>query len=332
MTSEKRVVRPYKGVDVFQEVLASAHVRIGGRSVGPGERLTMSSSSFLHDPVIVALGEDEDDVEKKRRVVVEAAETMGIDPGHLELLVIASTPYLKLLDVVHQERLDRVDAIPRDLKLIRDDVQALRTPSGGCDLEVAFVLSEDQPPEPLRPRRRGTWLGRVRFKLRTDLGERGFTPRRLTPEKRAALRLPDGTVRYIEVDADALLLADIDDAVELYVDETVLAFLDQARDSVGARLFQRQLFIDVVSAIVRAAQRIDGFEGLELAEIENSALLRIVEMAALLDVCDTEVQRNVRLEEALKLLKNQSELFVARVEAAASVRDDLVATIRGMEG
>src|SRR5690606_15842814 len=146
---------------------------------------------------------------------------------------------------------------------------------------VSFCLADEQPPRPLRPRRRGTWLGRVRFKLSTQLGELGFTPRRLTSEKRAELDLPDTTIRYVEVDPTALLDEELDDAIDLYVDETILAYLGQAPDSASARSFQRQLFVDVVSAVVRAAPKVEGFDTLELAQMEESILFRIVDAAAL---------------------------------------------------
>lgn len=333
MSSEKRLVRPYEGVNAFQQILSAAHVMVGGRRAEAEQRVTIPSNSFLHDPVVIVLADDDEDLEKKRRTALDAAQSIGLEGSDVEFLVLASTPYLRLLDIAHRARLDQPGALARTITLQGSDdgVRALRTPAGGCDIELVFCLASEQPRRPLRPHRLGTWLGRTRFRLRTDLGELGFTPRPLTRAKRTELGLPEETIRYVEVEPSALLQEDVGSAVELYVDDELLSHLSLSPGTTGARSVQRQLFLDVVAAIVRAAQRLDDLDDIQLADIEDTVLHRIVDLAALHSPGETTSEAKERREKALALLKNDPEMFVARIESTASPRKDLIAVVKGVD-
>ena len=328
MSSEKRVVRPYVGVDAFQDMLGSFRLRIGPEALEPGDHRTVTSSSFTGDPVrlIPAPG---DHLDRLRSESVDAVRQLGLALSDVDLVVLASTPYLRLLDVVHRVSLDDPAAIPADLVLDADSTLALRTPSGGVDIEVCFVVNAHQPPKPLHPWRKGTWLGRIRFELRTELGELGFTPQPLTADRRAQFALPDATVRFVQVSWDDLVGEDMSEAVDLYVDETLLTLVNSSPHSPGALAFQRQLFVDVMAAIVREAGRADIAEW-DLADIDDTVLGRVVAVAAGPGPkSEPSEEKRARMEHAFHLLKEKPEVFLARLEAAAAPRNDLQQTITG---
>ena len=333
MTSERRVVRPYVGLDEFQHVLDDWVVRIGGETVEPGTRKTVSSSSLRHDPTLLICAPDDDGLQELHTRVSAALDVIGLEAGQVELVVLASTPYLKLADVVHQQLLSDPGAIPRDLKLIGDEsaTRALCTPSGGCDIEVAFCLATKLDDQPLRPRRRGTWLGRVRFSLRTELGEIGFTPIPLTDDRREQLQLEPGTMRFVDVEPEALLAADVDDAVKLYLDDGVLGLLNQAPDLAGARFLQRQLYLDVMAAIVRSAPGISEFSSVALADLDEGILGRVLNIAMPAPKSESDSQKTQRREAALHLLKTDPERFIARLEAGVAPKSDLVQMLMGAD-
>lgn len=333
MSSEKRLLRPYVGLDAFQDILDEFRLVVGGLKADALQpRLSLPATSFLHDPTVLLLAGSQDAAEEALRRATGAAEELEIPPSDVELVVLASTPYLRLVDIVHRCPLDDLEALPQKITMVGDDegVRALRAPIGGCDIEAFFVLRRSQPAKPLRPRRKGTWLGRIRFTLRTEMGELGFTPRFLTAAIREEHGLPDDAIRFVDVNVDALMEGDIHEAVELYVDEELLTQLNQSTNTPGARAFQRQLFLDAIGAMVRAA-RMTPFADVELVELEGTVLGRLVDAAARGPAGESDAQRVARREHALVLLKEEPEVFISRLEAAARPRDDLRTVIAGGE-
>lgn len=332
MSSEHRVVRPYRGLDAFQQTLESWRLRVGPELIDAGERANLTSASFLSDPVVLVAARGDDELEALRKRITTALEDLQLEASEASLLIVARNPYLRLADVVHERRLDQDDAIPREIPLSDERPRALQTPSGGCDIDVYLLLADHVAHLPLRPQRKGTWLGHVAFRLRTELGELGFTPRPLTHEARERLELPTGTIRFVAVETDALENEALDDVVSLYVDEEVLAVLNQSPNTPAARFFQRQLFLDVVGAIVRHVDEIDGFDDLEVAQLQPSVLRSLIEAAAgKRQKGESDDAWNARRATALHLLKHERERFLARIEDLADPRADLRVTIAGLD-
>jgi hypothetical protein len=327
VTSEKRIVRPYGGIARFQAILDSTRLHVGPVVVEPGRSASITSSSFRNDPVKLLIGSDAvmDEVRAEARA---ALDDLRLAPGDIEFVVVATSPALRLLDVVHRRTLDSPDAVPTHIVMSAEGgTRALEAASAGLDLEVCFALAEELTPRPLAPWRRGTWLGRCRFGLRTELGEIGFTPQPLTEQMRRDNGLHPSTMRYIVVDHEALFDADLADAVDVYVDQELLAMMSRSAHTAGAAAFQRQLFVDVVAAVVTAVAGRD--RALELAELEGTVLGRLVGMVAGRGKDDAET--TVLREVALRQLANEPHVFVARVEGVAAMKDDLRRTIQGQD-
>lgn len=332
MSSEHRVVRPYVGLERFQAVLDDWRLRVGPEVAAADERLTLTSATFLNDPLLLRCASDDDHLDRVRKELLGAAEAIDLEALDLEVVVLARSPYLRLADVVHRATLDRDDALAREIVLSEPRPRAFCTPSGGCDVEAYLVLARDLTPGPLRPKRKGTWLGRIAFKLRTELGELGFTPRPLTPEKREELRLPAGTVRYVSVEAESLEGESLDDVVVLYVDVDVLAVLNQSPGTPAARSFQRQLFLDVVGAIVRNTRGIPDFDELTAASLEPSVMTSLIEaVAGRRQRGESDQVWNERRGWALNMLRSEPDLFMAHLEDLADPRADLRTTIAGLD-
>ena len=332
MSSEHRVVRPYVGLERFQAVLDDWRLRVGPEVASADERLTLTSATFLNDPVLLRCASDDDHLERVRKELLVAAEAIELEASDVEVVVIARSAYLRIADIVHRSTLAEEEALARELLLSQPRPRAFCTPSGGCDVEVYLALARQLDPAPLRPRRKGTWLGRVAFKLRTELGELGFTPRQLTPEKREELGLPAGTVRYVVVEAESLEGQTLDDVVVLYVDVDVLGVLNQSPNTPAARSFQRQLFLDVVGAIVRNVHRVPDLDELSAASLEPSVLTSLIEaVAGKRQRGESDQVWNDRRGHALNMLRQQPDLFMAHLEHLADPRADLRTTIAGLD-
>lgn len=333
MSSERRVVRPYHGLARFQMILDQLVLHIGSETCKTGANLSVSSSSLRSDPVVLRVADDAEAAEQARNDAIESAEAIGLTPEQVEFVVVASTPYLRLADVVHRRSLADSDCLPETIAIKAGDAaRALLTPAGGCDISAFLVLADQLEPTPLRPHRLGTWFGRAQFSLRTELGELGFTPRPLTAAKREELGLHAEAIRFVEVDAAALLGERLDDAVDLYVDETLLSHLNLAADSPASRSFQRQLFVDVMGAVCRATADLDQFETMGLAELEDTVLAHLIDaLAGKPAPSDSDDLIRQRKESLLDQMKQTPDVFVANLEALSRPREDLRVNIGGLD-
>lgn len=329
MPSEHRLVRPFVGVDDFASAFSRAHLRLGGALVENGERLSTSSSSLLHDPPVLVFAPGGSG-EALRKSLVAAADVAGLEPEAIEVIVVASTPYLRLADVLFRMRISSEGELPDELDLRADcpDAQALKAPMGGCDVSVYVCLAEHRSPEPLKPTRKGTWLGRATFGIRTELGELGFTPVALTPASRAELKIGPDTSRFVQIDdAEDLLLERLDDAVTLHVDEDLLAAVSKNPNSPAARAFQRQLFLDVITAIIGRCAQWDGLGDRTIDDLEGSTLGAIVRAAAGTRTSDAD-DRDAR-DGAFGILRHDPERFLALLDDRIAPVEDLRLTLGG---
>lgn len=333
MSSEKRLVRPYVGLERFQNILDKWYLRIADEILEPGDHRTVTSSSFLTDPAVLVCATDDDALEDVHKEAIGAVEAVDLSLADVELIVLASTPYLRMADIALRQSLADDEGIPRTLNLAEiDGLRAQSTPNGGCNIDVYFALAQDTPARPLHPWRRGTWFGHIRFSLGTDLGELGFTPRALTDLLRNDMELPANTIRHVVIDDDALRGEDLAGAVELYIDETLLAMLNQSPNTSAARSFQRQVFIDVVGAIVRATGRWPDLPDVQLTDIEDTVLGRIVWAAAGPGRRgESSGELTARRQQALDWLKRRPEHFVSLIESSCAPRDDWRHAIGGLD-
>lgn len=255
MSSEARVVRPYAGVGLIQRALDDARLLWGDASLDPNGRLSLRTIEYLAGQVRLELcptgrfgtflGQ-----------ILDGLRTAGIDPGQADLCAVATTPRLRLTDVVWRRPVARLQDGDRLVSLSNGDDRstAFRAPHGGCEIGLYVLLATELEPRPLRPSRRGTWLGRVRFRVVTELGEIGSTPIPLTDDLRRNYELPDDALRYVRVESPL----DPDagpHSLEVYVDETILAQLTASPHTPGAKSFQRQLMLDSCRVVISMAQR-----------------------------------------------------------------------------
>jgi hypothetical protein len=277
MSSEHRVVRPYLGVEEVQSVLEQVRLEFGERCLEPGQRITASTLQYLTDPLTLVFAPSEDLFDEFLFELTQPITEMGLATDQVELVVVLASPRLKIAHVAWRATLKELKAGGSRVHLASaaDRSPALRSPFGGCQASLFAVLTENLEAEPLRPTRRGTWLARCTFKVATDLGEIGFTPLELTDDVRKEHGLGPQTVRFVDVD-DPLLPGGADDALSMYVDSDILARLAANTYTAGSRYFQRQLFLDAMTAAIHRSSQALQQEDMTYAEGEDSLLGRLV--------------------------------------------------------
>jgi hypothetical protein len=237
-----------------------------------------------------------------------------------------------LADIALRAPLAQRGSIPDEVDLRRAEPvpRALSTPVGGCDIDVYVCLSSTLPRKPLKPSRKGTWLGRARFSIRTELGELGLSPIPLTAEKRKELGLGESTSRYVRIEEPEDLLAErLDESIALYVDDGVLASVAKSPSTAAARTFQRQLFLDVVAAIVAACSRWDRFSEITFADLDGSALGALVVAAS--GARAGQQGAESEWETTVVLLRDDPSQFLARIDDHIAPVEDLRAALGGVD-
>ncbi len=311
-------------MDGFTAALRDVTLVFGNAEVNDGGQLTVNMQSFLTRNGALEFASDDENFEQWKKDLRSSAKAIGIATNALQLVVTASTPRLKMTDVVLQHPLSKLATLRRRHPLTEPErPRAFRAPNGGCRVDVYICLSASLKRQALKPWRYGTWLGHARFSLSTDLGGFGFVPRALTDELRLELHLPPQTVRYLHVDEDALYEPATDETIEMWVDEAVLTAITRNPKTPGARLFQRQLFIDAIGAATHAYSRSLTADPLGVDDLADCLLGKILDLVAGHAPGETSEQRRTRLDSLLSDVLHRPQRFIAVAEQACGYRKDI---------
>jgi hypothetical protein len=330
VSSEERLIRPYVGVDNVQKILERFTVHFGENVIANGETVTASPLDYLTRPVGLSLGTDAASLEQTKRELLVTVDNLGLEPDAVELLVVLSTPRLKLSDIGWRRTLSELDTLSIDVPLATAATRpaALETPFGGCRIDVFLALKSKREKAILKPWRKGTWLAHVAFGISTQLGEIGFNPLPLDDEVRDRLGVAKSTNRVVKIEASVLDPEVTEDAIELYVDDGLLAELAHFSSTPGARALQRQLFLDVVTAIAVNAHALPEFRDMGFEEIDGSLLGRVVILATSSVADESAAERKARQHSMFSTARNDPTLFIAHLEAQCDTKADLSASLR----
>lgn len=317
--SELREVRPYAGVDDIQDALSDLKLEFGDAVVEQAGRTTVSGRAYLRERVGLRVAyDDEAEIFVKR--LTAAVEQADLEAAQCELVVVASTSRLKISDVVWRSKISELGDLGPVVELATPDnrPRALQTPFGTFSVDVYVLLAEQTHPRPLRPWRKGTWLARVGFVVTTGLAEISFSPIPLDDETRARLGIPQQSVRYVQV-IEPLNPEPPLDALQLFVDAELLSALAESPHTVGARAFQRQLFMDAMTALIFEAnsQLNTSARAADLADLDGSLLHQVLRrtVGAQPDGLVTRDQRNA-MEALLLTIRHEPAKAVTEVETS----------------
>jgi len=328
-SSEQRTIRPYNGVDEVQEALDKLCLRWGPDELVGGGYTTVTESAFLNDPVLLILGTDDEDAAVWIDDLTRTIPATGLSPEDVDLLVVATSSYLKISETLAVVPLTRLTGVGAKLNLTTGKrPKSFLTPFHGCRISVFLLLNGPKTKIRFQPHRKGTWLAKLVFEVTTEIGEIGFNPIPLTPELRRTpeINLPTGTMRYV-IPSDPLDPTIGDEDVNVYVDVDLLTASTTNPNSPAARALQHQIFLDAITAITGEASRSLNREDVALAELEGSLIDRIIERAGTVDgdkPSDSEKQAY------LDLIRDEPNRFVALVENwIDGLKPDLMGSIAG---
>lgn len=145
------------------------------------------------------------------------------------------------------------------------------------------MLNRELTPQAGLPYRLGTWLARLRFTLANPAEGIGFTPLPLTQERRKELKLAKQTATYARENPyqpDLLSAVMLDDFVEYYVDESLLARMSANPRHSQSALFQTQIFLGAVEFVVMEFQRLESRGEIQLSDVSEGLIGKILRIVS----------------------------------------------------
>jgi hypothetical protein len=242
MSKETRTIRPFVGLDELGGLLDQAALRFGRERCGADETLAidLTPHEFLLTPVSLEWAVDEEAFSQLNERFSRATSAARLQLESLSFVVVATSGFLKIADVLLHHPAADLEQLPRVTALTDPPrCRALSAPFSGFAVTLYLLLTETLAPEPLRPHLKGSWLARTTFTVETSLAAAILPPTPLTKEKREELGLPARVVRYLDFGEHDLLASYRDqERPTFYIDDGLLAELNAKRTAPQTHLLQ----------------------------------------------------------------------------------------------
>ena len=156
-----------------------------------------TSHDFARAAPALSWARDEAEMMHFRDLLRRGVHQSGIPASQLGLIVVASSRYLHIADIVYRLPLAQCDELPRLHSLKECRPRALQASTHGAEVSAYIALLQNRDQAPLQPWRKGTWLARTTFRLTIGQTEASiFRPEPLTDTDREEMNLGKETVRY----------------------------------------------------------------------------------------------------------------------------------------
>lgn len=248
---ESRLIRPFLHAEEIKNILS-----------GVGIRLKAGDSPMIHDAHVIN-PEDAGLLEPAISLAIdvgsatELLEKVGISKEAVKLALIATSHEMRLSSVLASYSLAELPDIEVDLSL---GMRKFLSAKGGCEISVALLLSTELPPKSLKPHALGQWLAKKTFSLKPEQASNEFRILPLTDKDRERLRLPEGTVHFVEKggslnDPEAKL----QDCLTIWVSEPIFNALSRDSASRASAAIQKAMLSEIIlSVVVSEARDLDG--------------------------------------------------------------------------
>jgi len=321
MATENRDVRPFRDLPDVQEWL-ELHLRLVVQSatstetweMEPGSTLRLDPKTLMTADLQLKIGEVVP-VHGIANLAKKFADELGAkDHSIMSIVLYGSSRFLRFTDEIARWSFDDLSVFRNGYTLNPEGEprpRSLQLAHNGVVFDLAVVLNRELKPKPGLPHRLGTWLARIRFVLANPAEGIGFTPIPLTEEKRKELGLSKQTATYARENPyqpDLLTAIMLDDFVEYYVDERLLARMSAYPRHDQSALLQTQIFLAAVEFVVMEFQRVDSLDEIQLSDVNEGLIGKILRIVS--DETDGDLRR------WLEILKSKPADFLAAAEAS----------------
>jgi len=244
--TERYMIRPFRGLDSADTALKNVALTVDGQHQEPGS-VVLSNDALSNSAFALKLPGSAVELRK----AVDETQVPDVDCC---LVVLATANGLRISTILFQRALHE-DNFPDVLNINRDSAPLILRNKAGFKITVAIALLNELQPQDLRPHTAGTWLARRDFRVAPELDVSLFTPEPLTEATRAWLKLPEGTLSYIDVPESVITSESISDEVKVYLDEDTLNTLLQNPSDPLSRQIQTDLAATTLNVVVQTMVR-----------------------------------------------------------------------------
>lgn len=329
MSTETRTIRPFTGLAGLEDVLENATLHFGQDVVHANGGIAADTTphEFLLRPVNLEWSPSDELFEDFKEEIVERTKRADIPLDSLALVVVASSTFLKIADIVFQLPVNQIEQLTRFTNLTEPSrPRAFSTPFSGFTVGTYLLLSRDLPFRPLRPHRLGTWIARAQFRVRTTQGPAVLPPIPLTDEIRSRYNLLPKTVRFFDFGDHDVTEPYVDQEPPIfYIDDKLLAQLNARRNSRASKALQLQLAFDFLSTVIRRASMSNDITDLTFDDIRSSLLGNALRVAAGPGASGGDLDKLVRQ------VGDNPEYVIARAEHFADLQSGFIGSLEDTE-
>lgn len=334
MSSEARTIRPFTGLELFDQALSKLRLHFGKDICNSDESIhsDLQAHEFQLRPVQIEWAEDSSKFHSFKNELIKGVNQLEIDSSVVSLVVVAETAYLKEVDILINHQLSKIESLDRVVHLASSDNRPdpFRAWRHGFRVKTLILLNQDIQPQPLRPWRLGTWLAQAKFRVKTtDSSRRLYRPLPLDDEAREKLNLQANTAQFVNLgDHDPLEpYEEQAEEPEFYIDADLLSELNaSSAASASSKAIQLSLALHFITSVVYRASQLLSTSKLPLIEdLSGSLTARIIQL------CVGSAQNKEAMQSMLRDLKRRPERVVAMAEDRLKNRSALIKNVKGTD-
>ncbi len=313
--AEGRTLRPFKGLDGFEDLLLSLRIihstSAGEDTMQVGERHVISSSLLATSGYRIGLSAE-------AKEVARVAREASISSDDVDLVVFSrDTGGSPLSETVLIKRIS-LNELDAEVSLFKREQQKPRpmfNKTDGFDFQLVLILNKDLEPQPLRPHQKGTILasGSIGIQVRSPLGD--LQPTKLTETVRKDEELDSSAWIYVKSEDEYIDATSLASVLNVYVDEEILrltSFLPKDTRRMAEYLFTMPALVQVVYTASIELIKSD-YDPALFQESGNAVLNFIFQKVR---ISEPDLTR----EQFIVNLKSEPEKITAAVLAAGDIR------------
>lgn len=327
--NEGRVLRPFRGLEGIDDLVAGAHVLVNTVR-GPGAyRL---NQPFKCPGRLLASAEIKVDIRATQSELLAAVERLGVPAEAVSLVVMARDLGVSPLKETVVLSVTPLTALDRPVEVCTsgdtERARPLRNRHDGFSLVIQFVLDRDLPAKPLTPHLKGTILSGGTWDAISTDARSGIQPQPLTQEVRNRHLLPAAVWFFVEKIDSYLEAPNLREAFTVYVEEQYLrnlAFLPTEPRRLAEHLFIVPALVSVVSETARELQSLpdDG----TLPDRSGSAVLEFLHQKTARVSAD-----RMSFEDFVDMLKTEPGRVVGMITGTNDIRKKLLDVTESLAG
>jgi hypothetical protein len=315
--SAQRVVRPFVGLDNFQDLLDSCSLKVHRKKVSPDTTVYMDSTEFWELDLELSIFLDTG----KAKI---AASEIGVSPEHLDFIAVAYGNTFRQSQVLFRASLADLDST-KSLSFHGSELPlVLRDSFRGFDVVYAVVLNKERNSLPLTVHQVGTWLVKQEYSARPLVDSTDFSPTPMDKSTKVSLGIPSKSMFFVQDGPESLEFATrFSDAITVWVDEGLLRQLLQTTGS-ASRVISIMLAKSAVAALVEKASLLFVSGGVDEAQfvsqdpqVMETALGRLVKQTV------KSMGKNTDVEMAIQALKDDPQRVIACLDATLDILGEL---------